>query len=85
SAAGAGKPGALLPRMGAGAAAAEERGAATAARATQQADAQGKGVLRHVIELTVRGLPAGSSVVARSDSPGVTINARTGPMMAGAN
>lgn len=83
---GARKPGAALPRIGAGAAAAEERGAAAGARSTQQADAQGKkGALRHVIELTVRGLPAGSSVAARSDSPEVTINARTGPMMAGAN
>lgn len=83
---GARKPGAALPRIGAGAAVAEERGAAAGARSTQQADAQGKkGALRHVIELTVRGLPAGSSVAARSDSPEVTINARTGPMMAGAN
>ncbi|GFM37675.1 phage tail tape measure protein [Desulfovibrio psychrotolerans] len=74
-----------LPRMGAGAEAAEAHGAQTTARATQAESAGSSRTLRHTIELVVRGLPAGSSVVTRSDSANVTINARTGPLMAGAN
>jgi len=74
-----------LPRMGAGAEAAEARGAQTTARAVQPESSGAPKSLRHTIELVVRGLPAGSSVVTRSDSANVTINARTGPLMAGAN
>ena len=55
----------------------------TAAR--QQEDGVRTGALHHTVELIVRGLPAGSSVISRSDSANVTINARTGPLMAGAN
>lgn len=73
-----------LPNMGAGVAAAEARGAATTARVAQQESGSSR-TLRHTIELIVRGLPAGSSVVTRSESANVTINARTGPLMAGAN
>jgi TP901 family phage tail tape measure protein len=72
------------PRMGAGINAAEKRGASLTARSGQQESSSGR-TMRHFIELTVRGLPAGSSLVARSDSSDVTINARTGPLMAGAN
>lgn len=82
---GAGQPGAPLASMGAGAAAAEERGAAAGAQTAAQFGAQGVGLVRHTIELIVRGLPAGSSIDARSDSAAVTINAHTGPMMAGVN
>lgn len=73
-----------LPRMGAGISAAEKRGASLTASSGQQDSSSGR-TMRHFIELTVRGLPAGSSLVARSDSSDVTINARTGPLMAGAN